>query len=275
MTETAIDSGAASDLGEEFFYEHSGRGGLIVPGALLVGMPVAFILAAVYSYIVVYCPVVGYPNILFLGGLIFGVGFTIGQIAEFTKCRSPFLCGVMGLLAGVATLYFAWGFFIKALVQYSGQAPPLPIFDALADPAWMWHTIVGINEEGWWKPSGIAQWILSIIEAGAILIGIPFLAFVGIDREVFCEDCGKWCKPTEKRHLKAPDDLTEPLSHIAILKLEECTTKDYPRYTAEVLACPACEGMTAIRIQSVTVKIEDGEQKEETADVPGILVRKT
>ncbi len=235
--------------------------------------PVAFILAAVYSYIVVYCPVVGYPNILFLGGLVLGVGIAQTRIARFAKSRSPFLMGIVGVLTGVATLYFAWAWFVKALVQYNGNLPPLPILDALGSPGWLWDTAVEINNEGWWKPSGIFQWILSIIEAGIIVIGIGLITLAGIDREVFCEECSKWCKPTETRHFRIPEEISRPLSHVEILQLEAGAATDYPRYTAEVLQCPSCESTTAIRIQAITMKIDDGEKKEETTDIPGILLR--
>ena len=99
------------------------------------------------------------------------------------------------------------------------------------------------------------------------------ITFVGIDREVFCESCKKWCKLTEKQHFKIPEDNTEPLSHLEILQLESGTAKDYPRYTAEVLQCPQCESTTAIRLQAVTMTIDDGEKKEDATDIPGILLR--
>ena len=139
MSDALVDP--ATDTPEDYFYEHSGAGGLVIPAALLAGLPVAFLLSAVYSYIVVYCPVVGYPNILFLGGLVVGVGTAQAWIARFARCRSPFLMGIVGLMIGVATLYFAWAFFVKALVQYSGDQP-LPILDVIASPGWLWETAV-------------------------------------------------------------------------------------------------------------------------------------
>ena len=75
----------------DLYYTHSGRMGFAAPLILIIGLPVIAILAALYSYIVVYCPVVGYVNILFAGGYIFAAGSVISFLGHVGKCRIFFV----------------------------------------------------------------------------------------------------------------------------------------------------------------------------------------
>lgn len=221
-------------------------------------------------------PIIGYVNILFLGGLIFAVGFVFILVAQFAKCRSPGLLGILGAATGLVTVYFSWVFFIKALSQYQGVQPPIPVLGLALSPGGVWNVAVDINEDGWWGPSGIFQWILVVIEAGAIVIGVGFFGLSSIDREVFCEDCNKWLETSESRHMEINEDFVglEDANHLDILKLPTVSEKDYPRFTADVMKCPSCENVTAIRVKLVKMTVDkDGEQKEQSEDIPGIIIR--
>lgn len=304
-------------LSDEHFYQHSGRHGYAAPAVMLIAIPAAILLSAVYSYIVVYIPIVGYVNILFLGGLIVGVGAVFGLVATKSKCRSPALLGFLGLLTGLVTLYASWVFFISALGRHQGA--PIPAMRIATNPGAMWEFIKLINAEGWWGPSGAFQWTIVSVEAFIMVAGIGFIGLGCIERDVFCEDCGTWCQPEATKHMRLlpgapapepsqpesdeeapnegapndeglfagateaapdadgfelPDDLTE-LNHLDILKLPQAEPTEFPRFTAEVLRCTGCGETTAIRFKIEQRIVEDGEVKESSEDLPGILIRKS
>lgn len=262
-----------SDDKSELFYEHSGRLGLSAPVILLVGLPFIVALSALYSYIVVYCPVVGYVNVLFLFGYVLIGGAVLGKLGTVSKCRSPGLLTLLGLVAGLVGLYFAWVFFIKALL-----GEEVSVIAVALQPTGVWRTAQAINADGWWGPSGIAQWALVSIEALIIVGGLALITSASISREVFCEDCGTWCKPFDTIHLKPTEEMlsgkAEELDHLKLLALEPTEATEYPRFDAEVLQCSGCQMTQAIRLKIVTQITDDGELKEQVEDLPGILMQK-
>ncbi len=135
-----------------------------------------------------------------------------------------------------------------------------------------------INAQGWWGPSGLAQWALVAVEAVVIVGGLAFFAYASIDREVFCEDCNTWCEPFETMHLRMTEELantsTDKLNHLELLALEEAETTEYPRILAEVLQCSGCQMTQAIRFKKLTEVMDEGQLKEEAEDIPGILMQK-
>ena len=259
------------DINPDLYYRHSGRQGFAIPLAILIGIPVTIALAAVYAYVVVYCPVVGYVNLLFLGAFVCAGGFMLNRIAKVGKCRSEMTMTAIGLLLGCIGLYFAWVFFIKALI------PEIAVVQLILRPAGFWQIICGINAEGWWGPSGLAQWALVAIEAALIVGGFTLAGLGSIGENIFCEDCGSWCKPFAKLHLKNDPALSaeeRPRSNLDRLSLPETTDDDYPRYDADVLRCESCQSMQAIRFYNVTQQLDDGELKESREEIPGVLVKK-
>ncbi|TWT82273.1 hypothetical protein CA13_37350 [Planctomycetes bacterium CA13] len=255
------------------FYKHSGRLGLSVPAILLIGIPVVILLSAIYAYIVVYCPVVGYVNVLFLGGYVFAAGIALAMIAKMSKCRSPSVLLALGTLGGLVGLYFSWVFFIKALFGEDVSAIAVAL-----SPLGILEVAKEINANGWWGPSGIAQWALVAIEAAVIVGGIALFTSSSISREAFCEDCSTWCNPFETMHLKLTPELAakdpSELDHLQLLGLEEVDKSEYPRLDAEVLQCTGCEKTQAIRFKKVAQVMDDGELKEQAEDIPGILIQK-
>ncbi|TWU45244.1 hypothetical protein Q31b_04150 [Novipirellula aureliae] len=266
-----------SDLNRDIFYKHSGRMGLAVPAILIIGLPAVAVLSAIYSYIVVYCPVIGYVNILFLGGYIVAGGFVLAALAKISKCRSPMILFLLGLVAGLVGLYFAWVFFIHAYARYAGQ--PLPIIPLVLSPAGIWEMTKAINGDGWWGPSGIAQWALVSIEAVAIVGGLTLLTMNSIDQEAFCEDCGTWCDSFETMYLAMPAEIagkkSSELNHLELLALDEVDTSTYPRIDAEVLQCSGCKKTQAIRFKKVHQYMDEGQLKESSEAIPGILMQRS
>lgn len=208
-----------SEPSSDLFYKHSGKTGLSVPAILLIGLPLIAVLSAVYSAVVVYCPIVGYVNILFLGAYLFAGGFMLATLARFAKCRSPGILCLLGLTTGLVGLYFAWVFFIAML--YGDEAPP--VLDLALNPIKVYAAASAINAQGWWGPSGIAQWALVGVEAVIIVGGLALFAAAAIDREVFCEDCNTWCESFETMHLRMGEEIinapTDQLKHLELLAL--------------------------------------------------------
>lgn len=270
-------------LDASHFYEHSGRTGLSVPMMLLGGIPTSIFLAIVYAYIVVYCPVVGYVNVLFLGGYVFGTGLVAGWLAKTGKSRNALVSFLIGCLIGLIGLYSSWVFFFKALATFAEVEGGVPALGLALSPGTLWEMIVEVNKEGWWGPSGMFQWILCAIEAVVFVIGVGLLACGPIHREVFCEACGSWCEPSAERHLQFTEEYAKSLEgqdadfdHTAILKLPEATEQDLPRFTAEILECTGCKSTTAVRLKLLHPKVgKDNEVEIETTDIDGILLQTT
>ena len=258
------------------FYEHSGRMGAVIPMLLLLGLPAIVLLSAAYSWIVVYCPVVGYVNIVFLFGYVFLGGTALGILAKAAKCRSPGMLMLIAFMISLVGYYFVWVFFLQALATYTGEDAPNVLMIAL-QPVGVWQAACAINADGWWGPSGIIQWILCVVEAIVMIGGITLLASSGIEREVFCEDCGTWCNAHDTMHLKPSEEMMAEggeIDHLKLLALEETTEVDYPRFEAEILQCTGCQMTQGIRFQTVTQVMDDGNLKENKEDIAGILMQK-
>ena len=267
-------------LDDKYFYKHSGKTGFSIPLILLIGVPVSAMLAAIYALVCVYCPIVGWVNILFLGAYIFGTATVIGMLAETGKCRNEGVLFLLGCLAGLIGLYFSWVFSMKAFAMMAEQE--ISVLALVLNPGVLWAMIVEINKEGWWGPSGFFQWLLCAIEAIGFVGGVGLLSWASINRVVFCEDCGTWCKKSTEQHLEITEAYAESLegdddefNHLEILKLPETTEDSFPRFTAEILKCTGCEMTSAVRIELVEQKeTKDGPEVEST-DIDGILLRKT
>ncbi|MFK8113478.1 MAG: hypothetical protein AB8B91_14835 [Rubripirellula sp.] len=259
-------------MNDDLYYKHSGRVGFAAPLILVVGIPLIILLSAIYSYIVVYCPVVGYVNVVFLYGYWIASGTVLGGLAKTGKCRNPMLLFVLGGVVGLVGLYFAWVFFVKALF------PDASVLALTMSPMNLWEIAVRINADGWWGPSGVFQWAIVGAEAVAMVGGLAWLAYASVDREVFCEDCGSWCEPFETIQLEVTEELLATpqtgWNHLELLGLEPAEPTDYPRLDAETLQCTGCELTQAIRFKMMTQVMDDGQPKEQAEDIPGILVQK-
>ena len=247
--------------------------GLSVPSILLVGLPAIVLLSAVYAYVVAYCPIVGWVNVLFLGGYVMGGGIVLAFLAKQSKCRNPGMLFWLGFVAGVAGLFFAWVFFVKALAGGG-----LSVIALVTDPPTLWRLVSEINTNGWWGPSGLAQWALVSIEAIIMVGGIATVTSASIDRDAFCEECGTWCDKFETMHLQPTPEMLvtslDKLNHMELLALEDADATDYPRIDAEVLQCTGCKNTQAIRFKKLSQVQEEGGLKEKSEDIPNLLIQK-
>ncbi len=282
------------------FYQHSGRTGYAIPALFLVGIPLAMLVAAIYSYIVVYVPFVGYVNVVFLAGYVCGLGIPLSYMARLFHCRSHGLLLLTSGLISLCGVYFSWVFLLYALFSKSDN--PFPLVPVLLSPGIIWEIAKAVIEEGWWGPSGIVEWVIVSIEAVIMVGGVALIAPGKIDNEVYCEDCNTWCQKTGQRQFSLKEGLEQAArstesnidstgneaaedaeskidwkmpSHLDILKLPEAEEDETPRIVAEVLTCTGCQTTTAIRYSMFSVTVgSNSESKEETEYLPGILLRK-
>lgn len=262
-----------NDAANELYYQHSGRIGSAPVLVFLVGIPAIAILAAAYSFLIVWCPVIGYVNVLFLGGFILAGSFVLNTLAKVGKSRSPKSMAMLGFVYGIFAVYFAWLFFLKALFKEQ-----VDLLGLVINPDALIEGITIVNQNGWWEPSGMVQWILSAVEAGAIIVGLTMAGASSIDRDVFCEDCNVWCEPFETMRLKPTEQqLATPAKQLkpeTLLTLDECQETDFPRFDAVVLQCASCKQLQAIRFDRVTQVMDEGQLKEKREDIPGVLMQR-
>ncbi|MDA3963347.1 MAG: hypothetical protein PF961_21385 [Planctomycetota bacterium] len=265
-------------------YQHSGKMGsapLLVP---VLGVPLLFVTSLIYGYIAVYSPIVGYLTVLILLGYVFVNGFGLALIARFARCRSERFLWLAGLGAGLVALYFSWAEFEHALInRYASGGQHVAQAEILLSPGAMWGVAGEIAAEGWYAvfgatPSGFVLWLMWLVEAGIIVGGVTLFTAAAISREVYCEDCGKWCGTAEECRLKIdPEFLTRPVesvSHAELLALPPQKGRAYPHVKAEVLCCEKCKQTTAMRFSRLTQEVNsDGKKEEKSQDIPGILLQ--
>src|SRR6187549_1356813 len=129
-------------------YQHSGKLGYSPVLLPLAGIPLLLILACIYGYINVYNPIGGYITFLIVLGYAFACGFVVAALLKFGKARSKTFCLIGGAVGAVLSLYFAWAFFLYALVHRFGVADA-GIFEILLSPLASWELITEINKTGW------------------------------------------------------------------------------------------------------------------------------
>ena len=260
-------------------FEYSGRVGSAPVWLLLLGVPLLFVLALLYSYLVVYIPIAGVVTVFLVFGFAFGTGAILGRVMMLGKCRNAKAAALMGLAGGALALYFAWVFFILALFNREGNEG-IALSECL-NPAVLWRAILVVNDSGWYTvkgstPSGIVLWIGWAIEAVVVVGGGWLMATTAIENELFCETCGKWCKVKETKF--APVEgalLTTPIKDVAFTDVVMLPTQDAlakPCFRSELLTCPACD-FKGIRFARLTEQVDkEGKASTTTETVPGVVV---
>lgn len=176
------------------FYRHSGRGGTWgVPLATASGIVAAAVLAFAYVYIINWIPFI-YVAFLATAALGFGVGAAAAWGAKTGKMRNMTIATLVGGLAGLIALYFAWAF--DPMVRFPQQFRA-PFWDLELIGRYMKAGYV----DGFWSIGGnggavtgpflAAVWI---IEA-ALIIGISSFSVSRIlGEQPFCEETNQWIK---------------------------------------------------------------------------------
>ncbi len=259
-------------------YTHSGALGPACWLMPTVGLAVGVVMAVVYAVILVWCPVIGYVNVLFLAGYAFALGMTLAWAARRGKCRNQ---GFVLLAASVVSLvawYLSWVAFVYTLIaRFADSAPAV---SELMVPGELWRAVNAINTTGWYElfggtVKGGMLWLIWAVEAVVMIGGPVFIAASGITREMFCERCVNWCTVAETRFFALTADLSpsgRTPSIRELLALPPLAAKEYPCVQAEVLACPECGKSTGLRYAVLRQERDkNGQLEEQSDDIPGLF----
>lgn len=268
----------------DLYYKHSGNfspGGAAV--ALLVTALVAFPLAYIYAYLVLYIPIAGY--ITFILSALFGclLGLVATRTLMWGKVRNTGVALAVIVLASLWALYASWAVWIYALLRRAKmQLDLLPI---LLRPDVLWELIKKVNEVGAWRlrswtPTGMALWIFWAGEA-ALILGLAFFVGLVMFREnPYCEACNSWCKETEGVGTVNAGDRAELKQRMEakdfsfLEKLGQVPPDAREWFRLDLYECPSCHMTNTLTVKTVTAKVEgkDGKASQQTEDLLDKLV---
>ncbi len=180
-------------------YRHSGKtplAGLTL--ATLAGLATAIVLGVIYSYAIVYCPIV-YGNLLltFLYGCAIGAAVTWGS--KVGHVRSRLMPSVIGISCAAVGLYVAWGADLLARLGFPPNGDVLGAFN----PEVLCEYIKVFYANGFWaighgggannaNVSGIFLAVVWFAEAAIILGGAAFIPWQWLGGMAYCEPCERW-----------------------------------------------------------------------------------
>ena len=250
---------------DDLYYRPSGQAPMagIAIGVLCGGLAGA-VLAFVYSYAILYIPIVGY--VTFILSLGFGglTGFATGLALRHGKVRSTWAAWATGGLVAAITFYCSWVVWIYALFHRADVQVPLG--QIFMHPSSLWTLIVEVNKVGAWTikgstPTGAILWIFWGSEALLILVPAVVCAALPI-RDPFCEACERWCderKAVRKSGQAAKEDLVtriEAKDWVWVGTLGPGEAALHLSYDLHV--CPSCEEMHTLTVHDVRTVQEEG-----------------
>jgi hypothetical protein len=262
-------------------YRHSGKITLVgIPLTVSLGVITAAVLGLVYSYIIVYDPII-YLNALCT--VLFGLatGWAVATGARIGKIRNPYLAGAYGLLFGCAGLYFAW------VADYWARTES-PFELAAFEPSELKDYITFFYDNGMWSisnhggkgttVSGIALAIIWFIEACTVIGAATYMAFKSIADSPFCEACNQWVKRNPGAALvKYSAVVRQGLAagNLAVLDNALGASKTEKVYTQlDLYSCAKCDNSIFLSASDVaiTVDAKGNRKKNKTPLVKHLVV---
>lgn len=253
------------------FYKHSGAisiGGLL--GGAILGLAAAAGLSIIYSYAIVWIPLI-YVNFLLTAGYGIAIGVAVYYAARIGKVRNNAIVAVIGLLCGIVGVYYAWAF---DMVARNGDSFTM-------DPAEIWQYVLAFNEQGAWtigrnaqqNVTGIFLWIVWFAEAAVIIGAASFMPYFLMSESVFCETCDVWAKNEEgvrKLALDRADEVTARVlaGDVAALRDIPMATDDKQCVRLDLQYCEHCGESNYLSVSRlVTTKNKKGEESTETTEL--------
>jgi len=244
-------------------YRHSGKMPLLgIPLTVFFGAATAAILGLIYSYIIVYDPII-YINMMCTLGFGFCIGASVAKGVRLGKIRNPLLAGAYGLAFGLAGLYFAW---VADLWARSGKPFNLAAFqpDVLK-----WY-IRHFYENGIWTISnhgqkgdtvkGVFLGIIWIVEASVIAGFATVQAYKSVASVPFCEPCNEWTKTNVgAARLKYNPDIQRRLAEGDLIALDEALGASGTENLFTQLdlhCCPKCDNSIFLSVCTVATTID-------------------
>ncbi len=242
-------------------YRHSGKMPLLgIPLTVFFGTATAAILGLIYSYIIVYDPII-YINMACTLGFGFCIGMAVAQGVRLGKIRNPVLAGAYGLTFGFAGVYFAWVADFWARIGFNLAAFQPEVLKAYIscfyeNGAWT----ISNHGQGGETVKGVFLGIIWIVEASVIVGFATVSAYNSVASLPFCELCNEWTKanlgaaklkynPEVQRHLAA-GDLNALDEALGASGLEDVFTQ------LDLHCCPKCDNSIFVSVCAMTTKID-------------------
>jgi hypothetical protein len=164
-----------------------------VPLAAASGIGAAIVLALVYVYVVNWIPFI-YVTFLATAAFGFGVGAAAAWGAKAGKMRNMTIATLVGGLAGLIAIYFAWAF--DPMARFPQQ---------FGTPFWdmelIWEYVKAGYADGFWSIGGnggavtgpflAAVWIVEAV----LIVGIScWVVSHLLGEQPFCEETNQWIK---------------------------------------------------------------------------------
>jgi len=217
------------------FYTPSGR----APGdgialGLGVGIAAAVPLAFVYSYAILYIPIIGIVTFILTGGFGLLLGVAVGSPMHARKVRSPLVASLVGFTVGLVALYAMWVVWLYGLIQRSGGdgASEVTLLGLATWPPAVWQLVELVNETGAWSfkgttPTGGVLWAIWGCEA-LILVGMPTWLAGNTVSDPFCEKCEAWCEDKQSFFLTEAVDKKQLLDWLGAGRLDQLAALPAP-----------------------------------------------
>ena len=174
---------------DQTIYRHSG--GFSATGVVLVpavGLPIAFVGAFLYQFLLELIPFLVVDIILACGFPLL-LGFCCSKLAVVGRVRNLGLVLVLGILVGAAGWYFSWVALINMLT---------PRNFLIWDPRGLLLIAHELAEHGRWitdDDEPVSAWATSAmwcLEALLLCLGPALISWFQIDDKAYCEACDRW-----------------------------------------------------------------------------------
>jgi len=254
-------------------YRHSGAMSLPgIPITIAAGLLTAGVLGFVYSYAVVYIPLI-YINVLLTFGFGFAIGAAVAWGANVGKIRNNFMAGAYGLAFGCAGLYVAWA---ADLLARAGVPFCIEVFY----PSVLWDYMQFFYENGFWavghggggNVNGVFLGAVWAIEAAIIVVTATWVAHSAIASRPFCEPCNRWTTAEEgvsrlSLHGAEENALNRLLAGelAALGQMNRATANEASYLRLDLATCSRCADSNFLTIQLVQHTVnKKGEPQVET-----------
>jgi hypothetical protein len=253
------------------YYRHSGRAPLAgAVAATLVGIASACLLAIIYSFGIVWIPII-YLSFLLTAGFGGITGVIVALLGQRVKIRNSGVLIAIALFAAAVAYYVAWGADLWA------REPAWVEGDTLSawSPSLLAEYVEAFYKEGAWSigrtktnVSGIFLAGIWLVEA-AIIFGMAVLGVMVITGDsTFCEQCECWSqkKSDLAKYAHADEALLRSaleqgdFSQIAARPALAGALQNFLQVDAYV--CPNCNNHCCVNVVKVTTTVNSKQEKE-------------
>lgn len=215
------------------FYKPSGRApGDGIAMGLVVGIAAAIPLAFVYSYAILYIPIIGVVTFILTGGFGLLLGVAAGSPMHARKVRSPLVASLVGFGVGLVALYAMWVVWLYGLLQRSDAGSEVTLLGLATWPPAVWQLMELVNQTGAWSlkgstPTGGFLWFIWGCEA-LILVGMPTWLAASTVSDPFCEKCEAWCEDKQSFFLTEAVEKKQLLEWLGSGRLDQLAALPAP-----------------------------------------------